>query len=88
MMVTCVRGHFKNVRGKLIFDPQHPRDSRVDVHIDAKSVWSGEPDRDGRLRSATSSMWSTISRSLSPATRSKSSATMITFQRPNSRFAA
>ncbi len=52
MMVTHVRGHFKNVHGKLIFDPQHPRDSRVEVHIDAKTLWTGEPDRDAHLRSA------------------------------------
>ncbi len=52
MMVTYVRGHFKNVRGKLIFDPQNPRGSRVEVHIDAKTLWTGEPDRDAHLRSA------------------------------------
>jgi len=52
MMVTHVRGHFKNVHGILVFDPLHPRDSRVDVHIDAKTLWTGEPDRDAHLRSA------------------------------------
>jgi polyisoprenoid-binding protein YceI len=52
MMVTYVRGHFKNVHGKLVFDPENPRDSRVEVRIDAKSIWTGEPDRDTHLRSA------------------------------------
>jgi polyisoprenoid-binding protein YceI len=52
MMVTHVRGHFKNVHGKLIFDPQNPRESQVQVRIDAKSIWTGEPDRDAHLRSA------------------------------------
>lgn len=52
MMVTYVRGHFKNVHGKLTFDPEKPEDSRVDVQIDAKSLWTGEPDRDAHLRSA------------------------------------
>jgi len=52
MMVTYVRGHFKNVHGKLTFDPKKPEDSRVDVQIDAKSLWTGEPDRDAHLRSA------------------------------------
>lgn len=52
MMVTCVRGHFKNVHGKLVFDPKNPRDSRVEVRIDAKAIWTGEPDRDAHLRSA------------------------------------
>ena len=52
MMVTYVRGHFKNIHGKLIFDPARPGESRVGVQIDAKSLWTGEPDRDAHLRSA------------------------------------
>lgn len=52
MMVTHVRGHFKNVQGTLEFDPQNPCESRVQVRIDAKSLWTGEPDRDAHLRSA------------------------------------
>lgn len=52
MMVTCVRGHFKNVHGELNFDPENPCDARVKVSIDAALVWSGEPDRDAHLRSA------------------------------------
>lgn len=52
MMVTHVRGHFKNVHGKLVFDTKSPRHSRVEVRIDAKSIWSGDPDRDAHLRSA------------------------------------
>lgn len=52
MMVTCVRGHFKNVRGELEFDPQNPAASTVQVEIDARGVWTGERDRDNHLRSA------------------------------------
>jgi polyisoprenoid-binding protein YceI len=52
MMVTYVRGHFKNVHGKLIFDPKSPKNSRVEVRIDAASLWTGEPQRDAHLRSA------------------------------------
>ncbi len=52
MMVTCVRGHFKNVRGTLNFDPQNPTASSVEVTINAKELWTGEPDRDNHLRSA------------------------------------
>ncbi len=52
MMVTYVRGHFKNVHGKLVFNPETPRGSRVEVRIDAKSIWTGEQDRDAHLRSA------------------------------------
>lgn len=52
MMVTYVRGAFKNVRGSLTFDPANPRDASVEVTIDAKGIWSGEADRDAHLRSA------------------------------------
>ncbi|HYM13420.1 MAG TPA: YceI family protein [Bryobacterales bacterium] len=52
MMVSHVRGHFKNVHGEMVFDPKDPRASRVTVRIDAKSLWTGEPQRDDHLRSA------------------------------------
>jgi polyisoprenoid-binding protein YceI len=52
MMVTNVRGHFKNVRGRLRFDPARPQESSVEITIDAKGIWTGEPDRDAHLRSA------------------------------------
>src|SRR5712692_1076523 len=52
MMVTHVRGHFKNVHGTLEFDPQRPEASRVEATIEARGLWSGESDRDAHLRSA------------------------------------
>lgn len=52
MMVTCVRGHFKNVQGTLDFDPENPQAASVEVTIDARGLWSGEPDRDAHLKSA------------------------------------
>lgn len=52
MMVTHVRGHFKNVHGMLEFDPTRPDASRVEATIDARGLWSGEADRDAHLRSA------------------------------------
>jgi polyisoprenoid-binding protein YceI len=52
MMVTHVRGHFKNVHGTLDFDPAVPEASRVEASIDARGLWSGEPDRDAHLRSS------------------------------------
>jgi len=51
MMVTHVRGHFKNVHGSIEFDPGLPEASRVEATIDARGLWSGEPDRDAHLRS-------------------------------------
>ena len=52
MMITNVRGHFKDVHGTLSFDPGNPGQSYVDVVIDARKIWSGEPARDDHLRSA------------------------------------
>jgi polyisoprenoid-binding protein YceI len=52
MMVSCVRGHFKDVHGTLDFDPENPSATSVEVSIDARGLWSGEPDRDAHLRSA------------------------------------
>jgi polyisoprenoid-binding protein YceI len=52
MMVTYVRGHFKNVHGSLVFDEKDPGAGSVEVTIDARGLWTGEPDRDAHLRSA------------------------------------
>jgi len=51
MMVTNIRGHFKNVHGTLDFDPESPEGASVEVTIDANELWSGEADRDGHLKS-------------------------------------
>ena len=52
MMVTYVRGHFKDVHGTLNFNIETPGDSSVEVIIDARKIWTGEPARDAHLRSA------------------------------------
>lgn len=52
MMVTCVRGAFKDVHGTLDFDPQNPQAASVEATIDARGLWSGEPARDAHLKSA------------------------------------
>jgi polyisoprenoid-binding protein YceI len=52
MMVSCVRGHFKDVHGVLDFDPENPQSARVEVTIDTQGLWSGESDRDVHLKSA------------------------------------
>ncbi|HVA32712.1 MAG TPA: YceI family protein [Candidatus Baltobacteraceae bacterium] len=51
MMVTWVRGSFKNIHGTLRFDPAHPEQLAVETTIDASTCWSGEPARDDHLRS-------------------------------------
>jgi polyisoprenoid-binding protein YceI len=52
MMVSWVRGHFKDVHGTLEFDPENPRAASVEATIDARRLWSGEADRDAHLKSA------------------------------------
>ncbi len=52
MMVTNVRGAFKNVHGTLEFDPEDPGKLSVEVTIDAKGIWSGDADRDAHLCNA------------------------------------
>jgi polyisoprenoid-binding protein YceI len=52
MMVTEVRGHFKNVHGELDIDDADPLGGRVEVTVDARGLWTGEPERDAHLRSA------------------------------------
>jgi polyisoprenoid-binding protein YceI len=52
MMVCHVRGHLKNVHGTLEFDPEHPAASALEATLDARGLWSGEPDRDAHLKSA------------------------------------
>ncbi|MGH9892660.1 MAG: YceI family protein, partial [bacterium] len=42
---------FKNVHGTLEADPDHPTSARVEAVIDARTLWTGEPDRDTHLKS-------------------------------------
>jgi polyisoprenoid-binding protein YceI len=52
MMVTWVRGHFKDVHGSLEFDPDDPQGLSVEATIKTAGLWTGEPQRDEHLRSA------------------------------------
>ena len=52
MMVTWVRGLFKDVHGSMRFDWNSCLESTFSGQIDASKVWTGEPDRDAHLRSA------------------------------------
>jgi polyisoprenoid-binding protein YceI len=52
MMVSWVRGSFKNINGNLEFDPENPRNLAVESTIDASTCWSGVQMRDDHLRSA------------------------------------
>jgi len=52
MMVTFVRGHFKNVRGALFVDPANPSAASAEVTLDAAGIWTEEADRAAHLKSA------------------------------------
>jgi polyisoprenoid-binding protein YceI len=52
MMVTWVRGLFKDIQGRLELDWEHCLDATFEGEIDATGIWTGEPDRDAHLRSA------------------------------------
>jgi polyisoprenoid-binding protein YceI len=52
MMVTWVRGLFKNIHGRIEFSWDRCLDTRFEGVIDATGIWTGEPARDEHLRSA------------------------------------
>lgn len=52
MMVSYVRGAFKNVHGTLEFDPESPGLSSVQATLETAGIWTGDPQRDAHLRSA------------------------------------
>src|SRR3954465_12200139 len=52
MMVTWVRGAFKDVHGRMVFDWDKPLDTTFSGEADATKLWTGEAARDAHLRSA------------------------------------
>ncbi len=52
MMMTTVRGRFKDVQATLRGDRDHPEDAGIEATIDAASLDTGVTDRDAHLRSA------------------------------------
>ena len=52
MMLTTVRGGFGGAIGVIEFDPAKPEAGGVELRIPAKSVNTGDENRDGHLRSA------------------------------------
>jgi polyisoprenoid-binding protein YceI len=52
MMVTWVRGLFKDIHGRLELDWDHWLDATFEGEIDATAIWTGEPARDAHLRNA------------------------------------
>jgi polyisoprenoid-binding protein YceI len=52
MMVTWVRGLFKDVHGKLELEFDRCTEATFEGEIDATGIWTGEPGRDAHLRGA------------------------------------
>jgi polyisoprenoid-binding protein YceI len=52
MMVTWVRGLFKDIHGRLELDWDNCLSATFHGEIDAAGIWTGEPNRDEHLRSA------------------------------------
>jgi len=52
MMVTWVRGLFKDIHGRLELDWDRPLEATFEGVIDATGIWTGQPERDAHLRSA------------------------------------
>jgi polyisoprenoid-binding protein YceI len=52
MMVTWVRGLFKDIRGTLELNFERPLEATFHGEIDAAGVWTGQDERDAHLRSA------------------------------------
>ena len=51
MMISTVRGQFKNFTGTVEADEQNPTAATVDVQIETTSLVTGDEKRDGHLRS-------------------------------------
>src|SRR5256886_6307334 len=52
MMVSWVRGLFKDIHGRLELDWDQCLDATFEGEIDAAGIWTGQPERDQHLRSA------------------------------------
>jgi len=52
MMVSWVRGLFKDIHGTLELDLDRCLDATFEGEIDATGIWTGQPQRDEHLRSA------------------------------------
>lgn len=52
MMVSNVRGHFKNIEGSIEIDPDDPSVVAIEATIKADGIWTGDNYRDEHLRAA------------------------------------
>jgi polyisoprenoid-binding protein YceI len=52
MMISNVKGRFSKLSGALLFDESDLANSHVEVSVEAASIYTGDEQRDGHLRSA------------------------------------
>jgi polyisoprenoid-binding protein YceI len=52
MMISNVKGRFSGIAGELVFEEADMTNSRVIATLDAASINTGDPQRDGHLKSA------------------------------------
>ncbi len=52
MMVTWVRGFFKDIHGEMVFDLDNPKTLSIKAKINVKTLFTGEPKRDEHLLSS------------------------------------
>jgi polyisoprenoid-binding protein YceI len=52
MMVTRVRGAFKDIHGRVHWDPDDCMQTTFEGEVEVRKLWTGEPVRDAHLRSA------------------------------------
>jgi polyisoprenoid-binding protein YceI len=52
MMISNVRGGFGGVKGTVVYDPENPSESTIEVEIDAATINTLEAQRDAHLKSA------------------------------------
>lgn len=51
LMISTVRGHFRDFEATLVLDEHEPVNSRVTATVDVASIDTNQPDRDAHLRS-------------------------------------
>ncbi|MEP6859494.1 MAG: YceI family protein [Deltaproteobacteria bacterium] len=51
LMITNVKGRFGTLSGTVVYDPEKPEASQIDVTIDATSIDTRDEKRDAHLRS-------------------------------------
>lgn len=52
MMISNVKGEFTTITGSLKYNAEDPGKSHVEASIDVKTISTGDPQRDGHLKSA------------------------------------